>query len=174
MDYLVVGTQLPFRCLYQGQKAYTSSPTKKVISYNHIGQGYIEGKGISEVYVDYEVWMRWINTEENRRRKPRHSQPWKKNSRNTPQIKKTLLCREESCWSGRKDKKLQPSCHQEHGNAWPACCRCLQPCWDKDEHIDMIRLSVILSNKKIRYQHYHNFINTLLNRSGTCRVKRYS
>jgi hypothetical protein len=39
-----------------------------------------------------------------------------KNSRNTPHTKKLLLCRKKGADTGRRDK-LQPSRHQEHGNA---------------------------------------------------------
>src|ERR1700690_1862677 len=54
MDYLVVGTQLPFD-VYTKDKSVYKLTYEKGHKYNHIDRGTLKSKGISEVYVDYEV-----------------------------------------------------------------------------------------------------------------------
>ena len=54
MDYLVVGTELPCNVYTKDKSTYKLS-FEKGHKFNHVDRSTLQGKGISEVFVDYEV-----------------------------------------------------------------------------------------------------------------------
>ena len=161
MDYLVVGTQLPFD-VYTKDKSVYKLTYKKGHKYNHIDRGTLKSKGISEVYVDYEV-MDEVNKYKKKTadENPATLSPEKK-------FEKYTADKENSYYAGRKllipGEKINFSLHvirnMEMHDLLAADIS--NPAEIKIEHRDYDQTIGDIVIKKSDIKHYHNFINTLV------------
>ena len=161
MDYLVVGTQLPFD-VYTREKSVYTLAYEKGHKYNHLDRDKLKSKGASEVYVDYEV-MDEVNKykKKNLEANPATLSPEKK-------FEKYTADKENCYYAGRKllipGEKINFSLHVIRNMEMHALLIAddSSPAEIKVEHVDYDQTIGDIVIKKSDIKHYHNFINTLV------------
>jgi HD-GYP domain-containing protein (c-di-GMP phosphodiesterase class II) len=160
MDYLVVGTELPCDVYTRDKSTYKLS-FPKGHKYNHIDRGTLQGKGISEVYVDYEVM-----DDVNRYRKQTQEltaplSPEKKFEKYTADKEKVYYVGRKLLIVGAKIKfslsvirnmELQDMLTADEAN----------PAEIKEEQVDNAHIVGDIVIKKSDIKYYHQFINGLI------------
>jgi HD-GYP domain-containing protein (c-di-GMP phosphodiesterase class II) len=161
MDYLVVGTQLPFD-VYTRDKSVYKLTYEKGHAYNHIDRNNLKSKGISEVYVDYEV-MDEVNKYK------------KKNAEVTPtalsaekKFEKYTTDKERCYYAGRKllipGEQINFSLHVLRNMEMHALLAAdvSNPSEITVKHLDYNQTIGDIVIKKSDIKHYYNYINTLV------------
>ena len=160
MDYLVVGTELPCD-VYTKDKSTFKLSFSKGHKYNHVDRGTLQGKGISEVYVDYEVM-----DEVNRYKKKNQESavplsPEKKFEKYTADKEKVYYTGRRLLIVGEKiNFSLSVIRNMEMQDLLTADETNLAEI--KEEHIDNAHIVGDIVIKKSDIKYYHQFINSLI------------
>ncbi|HTZ17997.1 MAG TPA: HD domain-containing phosphohydrolase [Dissulfurispiraceae bacterium] len=170
VDYLVVGTELPCDIYIRDKSTYQLSLAKGH-KYNHIDKRTLQVKGISEVYVDYEV-MDEVN-----KYKKKHQDliapltPEKKFEKYTADKEKVYYAGRKLLIVGEKinfslqvirNLELQDLLKADEAN----------PAEIKEEHVDNAHIigDIVINKTDIKY--YHQFINRLIKSESLSEVEK--
>jgi HD-GYP domain-containing protein (c-di-GMP phosphodiesterase class II) len=160
MDYLVVGTELPCD-VYTKDKSTFKLSFPKGHKYNHIDRGTLQGKGISEVYVDYEVMDEVNKYKKKNQESAAPLSPEKKFEKYTADKEKVYYTGRRLLIVGEKiNFSLSVIRNMEMQDLLTADETNLAEI--KEEHIDNAHIVGDIVIKKSDIKYYHQFINSLI------------
>jgi len=160
MDYLVVGTELPCD-VYTKDKSTFKLSFAKGHKYKHTDRSALQSKGISEVYVDYEVMDEVNKYKKKNQEAPASLSPEKKFEKYTADKEKIYYIGRKLLVVGEKinfslsiirNLEMQDLLIADETN----------PAEIKEEHIDNAHIVGDIVIKKTDIKHYHQFINSLI------------
>ncbi len=162
MDYLVVGTELPCDVYTRDKSTYKLSFSKGH-KYNHVDRSTLQGKGISEVYVDYEV-MDEVNKYKKKNQEQESAAPLSPEKK----FEKYTVDKEKVYYTGRKllivGERINFSLSVIRNLEMQDLLKADEaaPAELKEEYIDNAHMVGDIVIKKSDIKLYHQFINSLI------------